>query len=682
MLGTAQVFVSEQFKRTQSFLNPGNLAMVQSSAPLPMTTTFVQPLGLDSAIRDLAYSGGVDFGSISRAYGEEDTLDLNVTDNKQFVVEKSSGYNFLMPRDPDGHQPLAGAFTTLALPTEYGKHKPRQYYTRFCALKGHKAFKLLDNTPNNLARGMYRIYQARQPENGSDAKLRQNQASLLAYLDYPRITRLVSNSPQLAMELVDEAKARMTPIQEVVARSIAAVPSHLVQGHSFLIPLFKFMLLLLTFLYYPLSLLDAGFARLNQVLRPHDKKKLYQSWFQKLLYLGSNSYSQIILETIKVKNKIELSKPGKHIRLYVTYGMAYMNASFIYVFLKKLCATVYDLKDLNLPFPVRIQIHMSLDTSSSLDPFYEGLQIHIYSDDMAFMFRRGLFTFKGDIDIASCDAGNTFSIFGVLFYVIDALGFGALIQNNFRVLRQPIVIENPLNKLARVYEFLKVRPVHLFQGSGCPETTMVNDLASYTIGVATAVRIAHHLQAGLPIEDLDFPSAIFEAAAEVGHMVTVKECSCMEETTFLKHSPMMSEQGHYVNVLNLGAILRSLGSYLGDLEAKSLNITTSAFRRLSAEARVELYIGSVVAGHVHEPASLIMDALRARFPAKSALKTRYFQSTHDRSHYSIPLESFQRRYGGTDAEWHTLAEQIQALRFGEIRFAPIWDTIMAVDYGL
>jgi hypothetical protein len=681
-VGTAQVFVTEQYIRSQSFLTPGNLFFTTAAKAHPMTTSFVQPLGLDEALVAATFTGGVDFGGISRIYAIEDTIPMNLTDNRQFTVLQSVGYNFVFPKDEEGHQPLAGTFNTLTLPKAVSDTPARHYATRFCSVIGTKHFQLLEDSPNNKSLGLYRMYQARQPEGTTDAQLRLNQASLMSYLDYPAICHLVSNSPKLAIDIVAEAHANHTPLQACVAQNLAGVPSKIAKEHWFLIPAFNFMLLLLSFLYYPLSIIEAGFARLNQVMKPHPKRRLYQSWLQTLISIGSNSYHQIILEAIKVKNKMELAKPGKHIRLYVSYGIAYMNASFIYEFIKKLCIGTYDLVHMKLPFAVQIRVLTALDTSVMLDPYYEGLQILIYSDDMAFMFRHGTFEFKGDCDISACDAGNTFAIFGVLYHALKTIGFGELVRNNFHVLRQPLLIENPLNKRGKFNEYVKVKPVHMFQGSGCPETTVVNCFASLSIAMAMAYKIGEFINSGQPLSELDMTTLLPAAAQEVGHVITVKPCTEMEETTFLKHSPMRTEEGVYVNMLNLGAVLRSFGTYMGDLEAKSLNMTPAAFRRLDGDERVERYLGGIVKGLVHEPSNIIMDALRRRFKKGSSLQVRYFPSTYDRSSYTVPVSSLQARYEGSDTDWAQLATQLENLKFGEIRYAPIWDRIMAVDYGL
>jgi len=103
------------------------------------------------------------------------------------------------------------------------------------------------------------------------------------------------------------------------------------------------------------------------------------------------------------------------------------------------------------------------------------------------------------------------------------------------------------------------------------------------------------------------------------------------------------------------------------------------------------YARGIVAGLKNEPHSLILDALRARYPATSELvysnrdlayKQECIANMRDNSADWVGQPEFEARYGGSSEEWESLAKAIsqEILGVPYIRL-PIINRLLAVDYG-
>jgi len=318
--------------------------------------------------------------------------------------------------------------------------------------------------------------------------------------------------------------------------------------------------------------------------------------------------------------------------------------------------------------------------------------IRVYSDDMSTMYRSPVGDLlMWDSDISSCDAGNTSAMFYLLGLVITNLGFLSYVPLLYARLKLPILLLNPSNKKERVV----LKPKTIFQGSGCPETTVVNNCASVSISIATTEFISHYRDnkyLSLSGEESTFDNGSMElrteilqaAAASVGHSITIEWRANLAETQFLKYTPLLSNTGEWINTRNLGTIFRSLGSCLGDVTAKMLNKTNSQFKGMGMEEKMECFMSSVIAGLVHEPQNLIMDALRARFKDQGFSNKDFYDHAPigNRGGYLIPVGSLIDRYGGTEGEYTDLANQITSFKYGTVYSSPIIKSFYEVDYGL
>lgn len=664
--------------------------------------TFTPPANAEFK-SELAHLGvEFDLAHFHRLEGVGDPNAQNVTDNGNFRIIRSAFYT------PSAGL-VAGTFDT---PTN---EHPKLYYTEGMSLRGKNDFLLLDKSGENVCKAMSRLTKSRDNE----VELQHNQAAILRnqVLDQD-LLGFTTNSKKIAEERIN-ARREPDKASDMARSAIYTYFSRMQQSPTFLKKTTRALL-------FPLQLVCAALACavyvglvaavvVNNTFSPYrrmpsvfkfrsfPKKRIYQTWFHELSLGIGISYEEPIRDEVEAKFKTELAKPGKNGRLFVTYSRSILGAGWIFDYLKKAFCVCHDLSQhcrTMLPMGVaayvpdsQIHVSASLDEAADVTKLIqaEGLNMRIFSDDMSAVYRTSDIELLFDADISSCDAGNGFAMFYLLGMIFKLYGFGHMVQNQFRRLRAPIMIRNPSKRS----EFVQVSPTTIFQGSGCPETTLVNDIASLAISMAFLVFISYYnylYRKSAPERSFDGGGEeqrsyiLHQAARAVGHKVTIEWRANYAQLQFLKHSPLRATDGSLINTRNIGAILRNLGRHPGDLTAMKLNLTQANFKKLSHAARYELYISNVVAGLVNEPDHIITRALRTRFPAQQSTKActdhevKVLSSA--RNHHSLPLSSLQERYDGEDWEWEELADKIGTLRYGRVTTCTLLDQIMKVDYGL
>jgi hypothetical protein len=320
--------------------------------------------------------------------------------------------------------------------------------------------------------------------------------------------------------------------------------------------------------------------------------------------------------------KRELAKCGKVPRLFVDYAAGSMCNNEVPEFVK-VClhghhnSTVgltlpkalidYDIFVVAKPFDNFMDYCFSLVQKALNTPNF--VQFLIYSDDSVMCGNYGGKPFIYNMDISSCDSGNRQAVFGLTCSLISNFSPQAA-ENLLGQCMETIYVSDP-NSAAKI----KIKLETPFEGSGTVLTTILNHTASFMI----CSSIIEHFH---EFEDLDEMVAF--SAKLVGHIVTLETCTFIESCQFLKHSPVRMVDGTLGSMQNLGCIFRSLGSVEGELTPVQLGLDSvdgkKLFDSLTWEDKMNWFCGSVIAGMVHEPGNIIMDALRARFPPKSAYK--------------------------------------------------------------
>lgn len=453
--------------------------------------------------------------------------------------------------------------------------------------------------------------------------------------------------------------------------------------------------------------LETDVGRLTNAEINHAKKALRLAYVTNVIFHHDDD---IMVERLNGAVKRELAKYGKVPRIYVSYQAGCMYANELPELVKVAFDAPFHFAKGELVPGLAVRIHiMAKPRDDAMSILFgqlmeatmseDTLVVVIYSDDSVYAGRVNGESFGFNVDISSCDASNNSLVFGLTGSCLA----GFSLRRARGLIKQcmlPITIRNPNNAA----EKLVVRFHSAFEGSGTVLTTVLNHVASFLI----AVGVATQLSAGLPPDE-----AIVRGAMITGHKVTVDSwcedgCPVFERIQFLKHSPIMATTGEWVPTLNIGCVLRSLGSIEGDLEPKHFGVTAAEFALIPIQDRMDRFLGGVVRGLVHEPKSRVLDALRSRFvvTGETALDTRrgvtevsgpvpscdYERSVSlgvdraislkDRSNRVLCEESFCRRYGITQGDVDELVGHIQQTKLGSVSVTCATTNFYRVDYGV
>lgn len=398
---------------------------------------------------------------------------------------------------------------------------------------------------------------------------------------------------------------------------------------------------------------------------PHVKRQLRTSYVKNERV---HSDDRIMTNaTLEANVKREWAKPGKAPRLFVSYGSGCMYANEIPEF-GKICIDGYHYFREG-KFDLTLYI-MAKPRDGVLDTIFEGLfsalyrdnsvYCAIYSDDQVYGGCINGVPFCFNVDISSNDSSQDLPAFlavgTALAHFNPNRALGLLSQCT-----KPIRVSNPKKKS----QYFDLKMEGPFEGSGTVLTTLLNHYASSMGALASFYTLAK--------TSLSMAECIEYGFAQIGHKVTIQSCDrdgmfCFEKVQFLKHSPMRSVSGQWLAVKNYGCIFRSLGVTWDSLTYVSLGVPQEKFLVLSDDERLDKMCGDVVAGLCHEPSSIIMDALRGRFPnGKRVIGTTLYDDLHpgeSQQTHTISIESLCARYDVTENDLMELATYIHAARAG------------------
>jgi hypothetical protein len=629
-----------------------------------------QRVHLDQEERDLVLqlTHQCQIGEFRKVYAAECPLDFDTTDNGQFTIVSNKGFQ------PNANTGIRGEFRTQPI------NKPARWYRShgFTFSGTGAAFTQYDTSPKNICLAMARLYKARPDEE----QLRENQAALaqIVPLDIQQLCSRTAlpKAPRVSPEIAEVSRGVDTFL-DVVAESKA--PPLLVKSTISVISLILYPIEFL------LHLFVAVIGRQHHV-NTSVKRALYQRWFDSFDY---HSYDERVKGPVEAKIKNELAKPGKFARLFVSFGSSILYAGWCHSVIKEAICKVFILDGVGmnqasgyfvLYFPLTLRIFKSLAQYPPREYLKPGMYVDVFSDDGSVcIVDTDLRKYYLEVDISSCDSGNSWAMFAILGKLMSKLGFGCYIKNLFKRLFDPITIRNPFKR----QEYVKIVPKHIFQGSGCPETTIVNNIASSAIYISMYRTVRQMIDEDSLHDNVlsgELMTKLQHAAWLVGHKVTIDLKHNRSEMQFLKHTTFRTGGGELVDALNLGPILRSLGSVEGDLDHIKLGITKTAFRAMTWEKRFEARVAGVVTGLKNEPGNIILDALRKRFKGGVAINDRFQMNHNNRSHMHISLAQLQERYGCTRVEWENLAMRIERITYGSEIKDPVLASIYEVDYGL
>lgn len=293
---------------------------------------------------------------------------------------------------------------------------------------------------------------------------------------------------------------------------------------------------------------------------------------------------------------------------------------------------------------------------------------YYFSDDSCIGIRCADGVYCANLDISACDGSNYDPIFEILKEVMSCDSrFNGDVSGAFRQCLLPFRVRSMKGTPKRWVEFT---PLCYTLYSGSVLTTSINNVANSMIFLSIMMRLP-------PIRDRRV-SAISElisgAAESVGYIVTMEECANHAQLQFLKHSPAIVD-GEVVPWLNIGTMLRSFGTFRGDLPGSS---------KISVQRRAAMFNSDVVKSFVHCGEHVIHDALKTHVIEEShgvefeQTRIRSFGGSNSR----IPCEQICLRYGLSSTQVFELCEYIEGAGFGDLVQCDALAQIFKIDYGL
>lgn len=400
---------------------------------------------------------------------------------------------------------------------------------------------------------------------------------------------------------------------------------------------------------------------------PHPKKALRVQAKQDLEigFKGLNSSDRLWLHFVTYKmKKDEIAKPGKYPRmigdLKVPASLQGFWATKLLKNVVSACPIFYRSGMIEFcakPIPSKLVTIFS----RLLDPPGEYYFVY-FSDDACFSYRRQGRVYVYNLDIKSCDASHGPSIFDALIRVAPPS-----LKETITILVEqctlPITIYDKQDRLRRVV--LKPRRPRLYSGSTL--TTVLNGLANTLIAKSLADNI----------EKLARPADIALQAAATGYIVTTELCSKPEDIQFLKHSPVLDEDGRLQAMLNIGVLLRASGTCRGDLPGRG-----------DHELRAKRFQNALLKGMYPRVRFRLLDNLLShtveaddKSVARVAEKFKY-KVVDEGEHFTVASPDCYRRYRLSAAEIEHLEQSFGHSTYQHHHVSTAADKILHKDYGL
>lgn len=398
--------------------------------------------------------------------------------------------------------------------------------------------------------------------------------------------------------------------------------------------------------------------------RPHPKLRLRLEAMREILERGilySMEYMQFVIGKTKCP---EWAKPGKFPRMIGDFTCPGSLLGGALMACLKTCFT--DWYDLEPHF--KMVFVYSANYERLRECFEEllsniGKSVFVYhSDDMCCNLNCVDGRARFNVDIKSCDSSNGQKIFDMLLWLVtDTVWYDVMWYCVEQCLKS-FQLKNPRNPKEVLYLGCR-RP---FEFSGTTLTTLLNNIAMSAICLA----IANKCKDG--ITKAEAKGVVEQAAKSIGYLVSIEDVSCDEDFQFLKTSPTRTH-GVVGVFLNLGVILRSLGTCDGDLPGRG-----------SIESRAEKRNSDIVAGMCHAGSSIIMNALRVRFPSQGdAIHSHYVvENMSGFEDTVVSIDALCRRYCLADVQFEYLAHEITDSKIGDVIANDALRAIFKKDYGM
>lgn len=285
-----------------------------------------------------------------------------------------------------------------------------------------------------------------------------------------------------------------------------------------------------------------------------------------------------------------------------------------------------------------------------------------FSDDSCIGLRCSDGHFLANMDIKCADGSAGVKIFDSLLQVTAGTQFHEVMKNCVEQCRKPLKLSNPFFNYYMTAEPL-ARPI-LYSGSVL--TTLVNNFGNLLIYSV--------IQDWL--DSLDCLPSYAEVVDKIPHLarlagynVTLDICRDSYDLQLLKFSPGSYD---YIPYLNLGPILRAIGSSDGDLPGKLSDELCDNRDR------------DIVAGLVHAGDHFLTECLREMFPTRGKIYNKMYVLSNliDCSlGRAIDEEFICKRYNISKGEITDFVSQLRKLKIGYSLDHKVSRNIYTKDYG-
>lgn len=282
-----------------------------------------------------------------------------------------------------------------------------------------------------------------------------------------------------------------------------------------------------------------------------------------------------------------------------------------------------------------------------------------FSDDSCLSIRTSNNTVHYyNLDISSCDASHGPSVFRSLLAICPP-HFKTELKKLIDQCKSVLRIED----LADKRRVILMKPKWWKLYSGVTPTTLINNEANIMICLSITERA------------YEGPHDIEQGAERVGYIVTgCVPLSCPEDIQFLKNSPMLTDDGEYESVLNLGVLIRASGACDGDLPGRDdIKERACRFQR-------GLLLGAYPKAHFQ-----ILDRMWESVGKGEHYESKYFKQkvvdVSEQRHFYVTRTSFMNRYRLSDEEYQGLLDFADC-KYGEVVNNEGVSKVLRLDYGL
>lgn len=434
----------------------------------------------------------------------------------------------------------------------------------------------------------------------------------------------------------------------------------------------------------------------DHVSDPHPKRELRERCWAELLEAlgtdGTHVLDRLWLTEVLYKMKPdEISKVGKWARMIGDLGVAASLQGFGCTdILKRIMCTPADGRYYHEYRGFRIYVAKQPDLKFMTEVFDELIEptdlgtFVIFSDDSCAGIHFPDGVKNGNLDISGCDSSHGPRAFqGLVEFAPDDIKKDLQVCIDQLKLKMRVVdLGSRKSKKKVTLKHKRNEPV-LFSGSTL--TTVTNGGANVNIALQS-------------IDDfhdgkLTSMDGIQLSAIKVGYYVTFEHAERPCDLQFLKHSPVLNDEGEYLPFPNLGILIRSSGTWKGDVPgSKDVSVSLKGFgaQKLLLNGMFPHVMTPLIDAMKEQVASYSANAqLQAYVEGHMPYSVANADPTHPKSKLAdrsrsmhVPNSSLAARYKIHEHYLHELVGFIRATTPDHQYSTPFVNAVLQVDYKL